>query len=258
MKPGTLQKIMHIEINFCSAFSNAAPTAFGKIFWNENNPLSWDSNHAVITHTDIDYEDAVVQIQEFYSSKNLTPRIYFSFHPEEAEILKLLKQKNWTIDDVGFTFYIHSKEKPLSHSKSVRFVDIESYTDDIREVVLSDPREGIWMVNAIKTGLANKEINVTGLDHENRLIGLYALHNSNGITRIDNVFIHLAHRGKGFGKQLVQYMIQNHYKKYPGELLYLCATNPVAKSIYERYGFEKITLPGSSWNAYKPYQAISK
>ena len=247
-----IQKIIETEINFCSLFSNEIKTEFGKTFWNTANPLSWDSNHAVITRTRMDYAPVINQIEHFYLNHRLTPRIYYSFHPEENRILSLMEKHNWTIDNLDYTFYVHSKSKAPADIDATCFFEFKTYTDDIKTIYLSDPNEGMWMVTVLNIGLARQNVSVVGLKSKGKVVGLYELHNRNGITRVDSVIIHHSHRGKGFGKHLAQHLIHYHYNHYPEDLLYLCASNPIAKHIYERYGFEKIVMPGFAWNAYKP------
>ena len=248
-----IEQIIHMEINFCALFSGETVTDFGKMFCNPDNPLSWDSNHAVITARKADHAEVIRQVEAFYRSREMVPRIYYSFLPGENSLLDLLKQQQWQIHDMDYTFYTHSPGCRITEMDCAGFVPLTAYCQEIEDFILSDPLYGgVWNANVIRICLEKKNITAFGLRDSGKLVGLYQFHNANGVTRINNVLVHHALRGKGFGKRLAQHFIFRHYTDHPNDLLYLAASNPVAKHIYQQYGFSPIPMPGSSWNAHKP------
>ena len=63
-----IDKIINFENNFAEIQSKVIEKPYGKIFYDQNNPLSFDSNHAFI-HEDSDYEFAIKDIVTFYQNR---------------------------------------------------------------------------------------------------------------------------------------------------------------------------------------------
>ncbi len=74
------------ELHFPQRFSTMLTKNWGLIFFNEGNKASHDSNHAVITDT-VGVESSVREIEFFYKSKGISPRIYPSLGSNELERL---------------------------------------------------------------------------------------------------------------------------------------------------------------------------
>ena len=70
--------ITNTHLNYPKSYSDFKYTDYGILYYNENNPFSYDSNHAVITMSDenCDYNKIIKDIKEFYLSKKLSPCIY--------------------------------------------------------------------------------------------------------------------------------------------------------------------------------------
>ncbi|MEH7155862.1 hypothetical protein [Neobacillus drentensis] len=70
-----IDKIIKFENNFAEIQSKVIEKPYGKIFYDKNNPFSYDSNHAFL-YEDSVYEFAIKDIVSFYQSIAFTPRVY--------------------------------------------------------------------------------------------------------------------------------------------------------------------------------------
>ena len=85
--PFSVKRMLETELRFPQRFTNMVQRNYGLIFFNEGNKRSYDSNHALILDL-IGVESSVRDIESFYKSKGINPRIYGAFLPMELEKLK--------------------------------------------------------------------------------------------------------------------------------------------------------------------------
>ncbi len=63
-----------------------------------------------------------------------------------------------------------------------------------------------------------------------------------GFREISGVCTHPAHVGRGYAAQLIRQLLRVHYSAGLGSFLHVKATNTRAIGLYERLGFEKVSL----------------
>lgn len=83
-----LKKVMEYENNFPGGFTDVSEKPYGKLFFSRDNPLSHDSNHALILDLQADLDQVLDELTSFYNNLAVTPRIYQAFQPQEQHILK--------------------------------------------------------------------------------------------------------------------------------------------------------------------------
>ena len=245
-----LQKIKHLEYYFPKIFADMEERDFGVMFYNVDNFDSNDSNHAIIWG-DCDYEKALQDIINFYSSKRLEPRVYSSL--EEGQLLSIspfLEKANFKINDYGYTEYLVYNGK----SKIT-----EPYTLDFRRFNAGDDLSVFSQLVEKEAVVRTQEVvrrRATSLDYH-----LYIGYSDNVpavmasfqfdeymSARLDEVETAEAYRGKGYARQITRHLT-DVFEKQGGKLFFTWAANDTAQRIYLQGGFEiKYKLP--AWSAY--------
>jgi len=135
-----LDKIIDIEVNFCSMFSEVILKDYGKIYFNIDNKLSWDSNHAIITNINKKLGRIIEDIEKEFIKRDIIPRIYNSYRYDE-EIIAELEKRNWKFEKIDEAFfYIHDEKDEMNNTGE--FIKIDQFSRELEDVVLSDPEEG--------------------------------------------------------------------------------------------------------------------
>ena len=253
------QKIIHAEYIFPKSFSNLKETDWGMLFYNEDNPGSHDSNHAIITKCDenTDFDRIIKEIKEFYLSKNLSPRIYSNLIPGQLEKIKDSLIKHGFEFESNDTFYLlHTAECKIS----------EPYTLKIKRVNQGDDLSfiyKIWEVLKNRSGGADRVYKIVKkrvqLPDYNMFVGYLedgtpvtaaAIEYFDGVGTVDEVETAEAYRGKGYARQLTRFWVEWHYRNYKDRLLHLWYDNPTAGRIYREAGFTDFNWNFESWSAY--------
>jgi len=246
-----LEKIKHLEYYFPKIFADMEERDFGVMFYNTANPDSHDSNHAVIFR-DCEYEKALREIKDFYTSKKLPPRVYSSL--EEGLLQRIqpfLEQADFKINDYGYTEYL------VYNGKSAI---TEPYTLDFRRFISGDDLSVFAQIfNDEDTVFRTQEVvrrRAASPDYylyigyaDNTPVVMASFQFDEDMTaRLDEVETAEAHRGKGYARQITRHMIDT-FEKHGGKLFFVWAANDTAQRIYIQSGFEvKYKLP--AWSAY--------
>ena len=247
-----IQRIIDFEINFPRIFTNVEERDYGLLFNNIENPISYDSNHAVIIDgKDLDY--AIKDIEKFYSEKRLIPIIYPSLADGELDRLKpyLIKYR-FTIDEKDADLcLVHRNKSRIDTPHNLSFKRVFEIDDSIVNNVLESSdamRITTLMKRRLKydkfhllIGYLNDEIPVTMASIE---------FNENGIARIDDVLTGVNYRGKGYARQITQFFVDYHYQ-HSNNIIYLFSENPTAIKIYKESGFIPFEHQFQIWMAQK-------
>ena len=252
-------KILQTEYHYPNSYSNLQRTDYGLLFYNENNPDSNDSNHAVITTYDenTDFDGIISDIKKFYLSKNLPPMIYSDHIPGQLEQVKnSLDKYNFEYRTFDNVYLIHKNRPQINEPYSLIIKRIEK-GDDLSFIY------AIWPVNENRRGGADRVYKVVGQRNNmvdyNLFVGYLddgtpvtaaATEYFDGIGLVDEVETAKAYRGNGYARQLIRYWIDYHYKNYSDRLLYLCYSNPTAGRIYREAGFVDFDWEFESWSAW--------
>nr|HPH60589.1 GNAT family N-acetyltransferase [Candidatus Syntrophosphaera sp.] len=95
--PFNMNRMLDTELHFPQRFTTMTPKNYGLVFWNEGNKASHDSNHAVITDH-LGAEASLRDIEFFYKTKGIVPRVYQSYKANELEKLRpALEHHNFKI-----------------------------------------------------------------------------------------------------------------------------------------------------------------
>lgn len=249
----SIEKMLQTELSFYDSFTRRLDTKYGKIYFNPDNPLSHDSNHAHIMKNLEHPEKAILEIKRFYKEHGLTPRIYPSFLKNELKILRPYLEK------AGFTiqvfdnkiFYFPYESQPLTDSV-FPVKRITEISDEIIELIYSDHQidwAGDWTINVLKNHFKDGRFHLLGLYEAGKCVSLASVKTMEGYSRVDDVLTHKDYRERGFATNLMKYLVGYH-RSISGNYLYLWADNPVAIRMYLGIGFKEIYADIQHWTAY--------
>ncbi|QOR66585.1 hypothetical protein IM538_22985 [Cytobacillus suaedae] len=94
----SMQYVHEQSIAYKRTFSNMIEKEWGYIFYNEENPLHYDANHAHINQSPVQPEVVYNEVLEFFRSKHLPPR-YYIYNSKECETFRdFLLNKGWQFE----------------------------------------------------------------------------------------------------------------------------------------------------------------
>lgn len=254
--PEDILRIKDFERTFPARFSQSMHKDWGILFYCRDNPLSHDSNHAVITDVSRDWNGVLAEITGFYGSKGITPMLYTGFLPDEKEWL-------WPVlHQAGFTF----RERPdccmqwLDRPEAAPRADIEvrkekRVSPDLARLILSD-EGGDWTVKALSGIAGSPHCHIFTVYQESRPVAMAVLQVGRRAVRIDDVLTDPAYRGRGYATALMHRCVSAHQEHYAGRPLYLWTENPAAVRIYQRLGFRQVELGAPNWTAYRKRPSV--
>jgi len=241
-----IDKIINFENNFAEIQSKVIEKPYGKIFYDQNNPLSFDSNHAFI-HEDSDYEFAIKDIVTFYQSIAITPRVY-TFTRNESSVGQYLERKGFkkSIDEI--CFFVQKNKKRIDIPQTLHFSRLNHIDETINELLSSDQEQGEWGFKSLLKSVVNENFYLFGGYVEGELVCIASLYCKNDISRINDVFNKKDQRGKGYGSQLINF-ITDFNDKTLNSISYLYAHKPNAIKVYNKAGYEEINaiVRGCYW-----------
>ena len=241
-----LDKIIHFENHFAEIQSSVIDKPYGKIFYDQKNPLSHDSNHAFI-YEDSDYEFACKDLVDFYKSIDVIPRVY-TFTKNKSEVGQFLEENgfNKSIDEI--CFYVQKHKKIIDIPQTLRFKRLNSIDETVSELLSSDPEQGEWGYKSLLTSIDKKDFYLFGGFEGEQLVCMASLYKMNDISRINDVFTHKEKRGKGYGSQLINFVTAFNDRSLK-TISYLYAHNPNAIKVYKKAGYEEVSgmMRGCYW-----------
>ncbi|MFP5113895.1 GNAT family N-acetyltransferase [Bacillaceae bacterium C204] len=241
-----IDKIINFENNFAEIQSKVIEKPYGKIFYDKDNPLSYDSNHAFI-YEDSDYDFAIKDIVDFYKSIAITPRVY-TFTRNESTVGQFLESKGFTKSLDEICFFVQKNKKRIDIPQTLQFQRLNHIDETINELLTSDKEQGEWGYKSLLKSIDNRNFYLFGGYAAEELVCIASLYSKNDISRVNDVFTKKDKRGKGYGSQLINF-VTDFNEKTLNTISYLYAHNPNAIKIYNKAGYEEITaiVRGCYW-----------
>jgi len=258
-KQEIVRKILDTQYYYPKSYSSLQRTDYGMLFYNESNPDSNDSNHAIITidNENANYDSIIKEIKEFFLSKNLPPMIYSNHIPGQLERLRDSLNKNgFEVATFNNTYLVHKEKPKINEPYSLTIKRIEE-GEDLSFIYK------IWAVNKNRRGGADRVFKVAeqrknwadynlfvGHLEDGTPVTAAATEYFDGIGMVDEVETAKAYRGKGYARQLTRFWIDYHSKNYSDQLLYVYYENPTAGRMYREAGFTDFDWNFESWSAW--------
>lgn len=244
-----IKKVIDFEVNFPMKFANVAQKPYGKLFYNLDNPISHDSNHAIITDFNYNLDLAISDIESFYRGRGLTPRIYPAFLQDEEAILKpFLEKHGFTYNKYHNLYLFWREESKIIPNNDLKIKRLSEINDGIIAIIRSEDK-GDWTINVLKRNIqADNFYFLAGYVNGNE-VAMASLNLTDGYSRVDDVITHKNYRGKGYCSALIHYLV-NYHRNISKNLLYLYSAEPKAIKIYRKAGFVDFKEQLSTWAAW--------
>lgn len=247
--PFNIKRMIDTELHFPQRFATMQNKNWGLLFFNEGNKASHDSNHAVITDF-IGVESSIRDIEFFYKSKGIAPRVYPSLQAHEAEkIIPALQNHGFIIELKEDQYYLHDHESTLKPVDNLHVERIRKLDIDMMETIAVE-YGGDWTIKVVERHLLHPSYHLLGGYHDGELAAFASVSVFAGYSRVDDVFTRDKFRGKGFAGTMIHTLV-NYHRGITDNHLYLYANNPAAIKIYEKAGFSALPQDFQCWFAHK-------
>lgn len=233
-----VDKLIKFENNYAEVQANVIEKTYGKIFYDKNNPFSYDSNHAFIFE-DTDYDLAMNDIVNFYESIAITPRVY-TFTRNNSDVGQYLENQGFNKSIEKICFFVQKNKIVIDIPKTIEFKRVNHIDETIYELFQSDNEQGEWGYKALIKSIDKEHFYLFGgYDDNSNLVCIASLYKQHDISRINDVFTKKDNRGNGYGSQLINFITDFNDKNLK-TISYLYANNPNAIRIYIKAGYEEM------------------
>lgn len=252
--PFNVKRMIDTELHFPQRFSTMLTKNWGLIFFNEGNKASHDSNHAVITDT-VRVESSVREIEFFYKSKGISPRIYPSLGSNELErLMPSFEKHGFQVHQYDSKYFVHDHAGSLREVDSLHIERVKRLDIDMMETIAVE-FGGDWTIKVVERHLLHPSFHLLGGFVDGELASLASVNIFAGYSRVDDVFTRDKFRGKGFAGAMIAHLV-NYHKGLSDNYLYLYSDNPAAIKIYEKAGFSPVPHEFKTWMAHKDLEHI--
>jgi hypothetical protein len=240
---GTLQKVLEFENSCFEVYSVRESRPYGAVFYNRDNSLSWDSNHARIGKY-ADADGTVEDIKLFYHGIGIAPRIFLLSDKKNKMDEFLQKSGSWKFLQEDRIYLVQKRARQIPVESTVEFKQLFSVSKAVEDILLSDKTLGEWSYKTLREAVKKPDFFLFAGSMQGKTVCVGSLHIGEGIGKVDHVHTGTAHRNKGCCSQLINYITEFNRANF-NALLYLYSDNPGAVRIYARGGYEpvkKVTL----------------
>ena len=224
------------EDRFPHEFTYAKERPWGTLFHNEDNPDSYDSNHALIYRSKVDDLSAVLaEITDFYLSRGIHPVIYQSILDDGwfGEIAGELASAGFRSWQEPQHWMLLTEPSAITAQADIRRVI--AWHDDLA-VHLYEAAGEPWEIAVAKRQLRNANTLYFAAYVDDKPVGaIYGHVNDEGVCRIDYLLVATAHRGQGLGRALTHAFVTHCRKENLPCALWPDGETP--RRIYEEAGF---------------------
>ncbi len=221
---------------FPREFTNALHRPWGMLYYNEDNPDSYDSNHALIYRARVENLPAVLaEIRDFYRERGLRPVIYQSILDDGwfGEIAGELQRAGFDSWQEEQRWMLLTAESRITARADVR--RLTAWTQDLA-VHLYEAAGEPWEIAVARRQLENPNTLYFAAYVEGKPVAaIYGHVNDEGIVRIDYLLTATAHRGKGLGRALTDAFVRHCRENGLPCALWPDGEGP--QRIYEEAGF---------------------
>jgi GNAT superfamily N-acetyltransferase len=245
-----IDDIIHCEINFPCDFSNVTERPYGFLYHNEGIPDSYDSNHARILCAQGErLTEAVADVVAFYRGKSLTPRVYHLSQGGHGRLLRVaLSHVGFQVADDNNIFFVHCQEPKVDYSANREVRRVKTMSPELAAMV--ERSDGTRARKVMQRCMESSNYHLLVCFDAGEPVAMGSLQYQGGLSRVDDVLTDVQHRGKGYARILIHYMVQYH-RNVLRNTLYLYAENPTAIRIYREMGFVEIDEKLECWSAWQ-------
>lgn len=233
------------DIAYKRAFSRMERRLWGILFWNEGNPGHYDANHAHLSGTVSDEEEAERIVQEivaFFASKAIIPRLYLYAPERMGPLLDVLGRHGFrteTLPSIVQVWQGKLAEAPPVPGMSIEPVTRGNYEDcllveSVPELGGREIREESFACEFAHPAFSHFLLRVAG-----EPASTLCLLQEGSVFRIENVATLPAYRGRGLVGHLIRHA-QEQFVQKGGSRLWVSPIDQRVERVYSRYGFSTV------------------
>jgi GNAT superfamily N-acetyltransferase len=246
------EEIARFENNWPRSFATVVERDYGWLFYDRDNLLSHDSNHAILFNLAGDLDASIADVCAFYEDVGVRPRFYHGFVAGASEFLlprlQALGFKSAAFNEQYFIWTRPSEIKPVPGFELRR---IQSMNQEVIDII---GPEDTWTLGVLKRLVARADCHLLVGYVDGVPVALAQFDLANGLSRVDGVTVQPKQRSKGYGHALMHMVVQYH-REISSNVLYLYSSNPTAMRIYTDAGFTKLDWGPQKWSAWLPERA---
>ncbi|WP_462413522.1 GNAT family N-acetyltransferase [Neobacillus sp. Marseille-QA0830] len=236
-----LQKVLELETVYLDTFANRINTSWGKLFYNENQPIYYDANHAEISENPKGAKAVIDEVITFYQQKNIIPRFYLYNLENLSPFREELAANHFRFEELVHPIQIWNGQKP-QHAPNYK-VTIETVTNSnyhkaldiecsIKEFGGKAVREKAFAEEFQHPSYTHYLLRYEGIP-----CSTASIFSHDGQARMESVATMEGYRGKGLIGELI-YFLQEEVAKRGIENFWVFPINERVEKVYARYGFE--------------------
>lgn len=243
-----LEKIIQFEKKCPMTYLNYKLTSWGRMFSDIDNKESFTSNYAVIDKN-YNINEIFEEIEEYYNTKNITPKIFYRHGSIELNVLKPYFEKyDYSIREFDIELMIwdisYDYRKNKTKDYNINIIGHPLSGQEYSLAIEQDDGDIYGIIQLNKQISAGNNMFFSYDEHRNPVSMALAEKYDNTIY-ISNVYTTPSMRHKGYGMAVVNAILSN----YKNSTIYLHTHNPEAASVYRQLGFSGETF--KSWWAVK-------
>lgn len=242
------EQIIEAEIDFPRDFTNVVERPYGLLFYNEEIPESYDSNHARILRDDA-LDAAVADVRDFYRSRGLTPRVYhLSRLGAGRRLREAVETAGFVVAGADSRWFVRRLPSTIAPLAAVAVRRLSEVPPDLAAMVRRSAGERAMKV--LQRRVASQAYHLLCAFADGRPVAVASLQSMGGVARVDDVLTDSSLRGKGYARAVIHHLVGYHAKVMQNTL-YLYAENPTAIRIYGEAGFVEIDEQLECWSAWQ-------
>ncbi len=234
--------IMKVENNFPMNFTHYLEKEYGIIFYNEENKISHDSNHAIIYMDKItNLENVLKKVKSFYLEKGLSPRIYQTIDGSFEKNKKVFEEAGYQLISFGTgvnKVYLQCENSTIKSENRLKLYRLDKYDNRILTDIFK-PDDASFDAIVIEKAIENPNFHLIIGELNGEFVTCASIYYSNGVARLDHVATAPKHRRKGYCQELISFLVFYH-QKASDFVLYEWPANEVAERIYKNAGFRYV------------------
>ena len=244
-----IDDIIEAETTCFARFANVEKRDFGLLYYTPDIPDSHDGNHAHILQP-CDLNKAVDEIEDFYRTRNITPRIDHYSRPDQGlskQLREILKDRGYQFVGEEYLFYVHRQPSQVKPVDGISIRRVEEPLPALLAMVEQTENQRAMKVTRRSIQCPDFHLLVGFVD--NQPVSMAGVEQPGPVGRVDEVLTAKPARGKGYCSAVMDELVRYHSRVFGGELS-LYTDNPVAARIYEKAGFEKLEGEVEFWSAW--------
>lgn len=238
-----LKELLLLERTYLETVSHRMDTSWGTLFYNENQPNYYDSNHAHIIDKCLHPQSVVDEVISYYQSKKLIPRFYIYNIESQQNLINELKTRNFGYEELVSPIQLWNNQ----------VINIQNNNRIMIEIVTAENYQEAVDVESSITEFGGKEsIEKVFKEQFNHSSFTHYLLRYDGIAcstacifedgeqaRMESVATLEGFRGKGLIGELIQFL-QKEVKKRGLKELWVFPINESIEKVYAKYGFQTV------------------